>query len=241
MSRPNPNVAMNQKPTIAVAWPKDDYVTSVEVAGGTPRIVSPSTDPAPDLLDGCDGLLLTGGADVDPVHYGDDERHPTLSLETERDEYELALARRAMERDMPVLAICRGVQLLNVAAGGTLYQDLPSQFPSAIDHRIKEPANQPSHAVKIAPHSKLARFVGGHADEVQVNSRHHQAVRQVAPGFVAVAHADDGVVEGIERPDSTFCMGVQWHPENFWQTGDFSTLFEGFVQAARDYSRRRSG
>lgn len=230
---------MTNRPTIAVAWPKDDYVSALELAGAAARIVEPSTDPAPGLLDTCDGLLLTGGADVDPVHYGEEDRHPTLSLEAGRDDYEIALARTAMERDMPVLAICRGVQLLNVAAGGTLYQDLPSQFPSSVDHRIKEPVDQAVHTVKIDASSRLARLVGADAGDVSVNSRHHQAVRKVAPGFVAVAHADDGVVEGIEQPEKTFCVGVQWHPENFWKMGTFSNLFDGFVQASREYAERR--
>jgi putative glutamine amidotransferase len=231
-------VSVLHRPTIAVAWPKDDYVSALDAAGAAARIVEPLADPAPGLLDSCDGLLLTGGADVDPVHYGEEDRHPTLSLEAGRDEYEIALARAALSRDMPVLAICRGVQLLNVAAGGTLYQDLPSQFPSSVDHRIKEPVDQAVHTVKVDPQSRLARLVGTERD-LSVNSRHHQAVRKVAPGFVAVAHADDGVVEAIEQPEKTFCIGVQWHPENFWKMGTFSTLFDGFVQASRAYATRR--
>jgi putative glutamine amidotransferase len=231
-------VTVPYRPIIAVAWPKEDYLSAIETAGASPRVVDPSSDPAPGLLDACDGLLLTGGADVDPVHYGDEERHPTLSLEPGRDEYEIALARAAMARDMPVLAICRGVQLLNVSAGGTLYQDLPSQFPSHVPHSIKEPVDQAAHAVSIAPGSMLSRLLGS-PREVSVNSRHHQAVRDVAPGFVPVAKADDGIIEGIEQPGQTFCVGVQWHPENFWRTGTFSTLFDGFVQAARGYAGRR--
>lgn len=234
-------MTMPTRPIIVVAWPKDDYLSALEAAGGAPRIVEPSTEPASDLIDACDGLLLTGGADVDPAHYGDDERHPTLSLEAERDEYEIALARAAMARDLPVLAICRGVQLLNVAAGGTLFQDLPSQFPSSVTHRVPEPVDQFVHTVSIAPGSKLSTLVGnGDGGEIPVNSRHHQAVKQVAPGFVAVARAADGVVEGIEQPEKSFCIGVQWHPENFWKAGTFSSMFDGFVAAARAYAARRS-
>ena len=230
---------MPPRPLVAVAWPKDDYVSALESAGATAWLVAPDSHPAPDLLDTCDGLLLTGGAAIDPVHYGDDERHPTLSLEPVRDPYEIALARAAMARDMPVFAICRGIQLLNVAAGGTLYQDLPTQFASSIVHRIPEPADQFVHTVTVAAGSKLSQLVGSpEGGDIPVNSRHHQAVRQLAPGFVAVAHAGDGLVEGIEHPERAFCVGVQWHPENFWRAGTFSSMFDGFVAAARAYRAR---
>jgi putative glutamine amidotransferase len=222
------------RPRIAVAWAKADYLSAIEQAGADARVITPETDPVAHVIDWCDGVLLTGGADVDPEHYGDAERHPTLALEKERDAYELELARLAMSRDLPLLAICRGVQLLNVAAGGTLFQDLPSQHPSAINHSLREPPDRVAHAVSVEPGSRLSTMmVGPDADlDLMVNSRHHQAVKRVAPGFRAVAHAPDGIVEAIEKPGSAFCIGVQWHPENFWRTGTFATLFEGFVAAA---------
>jgi putative glutamine amidotransferase len=221
------------RPVIAIGWPKADYLAALERAGADPRILDPTRDALPDVLDLCAGVLLTGGADVDPSHYGDSARHPTLSLDPARDAFELELARAAMARGLPLLAICRGVQLLNVAAGGTLFQDLPSQHPTAINHRVKEPTNQKVHPVTVAPHSRLSELLGSADREISVNSRHHQAVKQVAPGFAVVATAPDGVVEGIERPGPTFCVGVQWHPENFWRTGEFASLFEGLVAAAR--------
>ena len=135
---------------------------------------------------------------------------------------------------MPLLAICRGVQVLNVATGGTLVQDVPSQHPSDLNHSIEVPKNAPAHGIRVEPGSRLASALGGRpaADACVVNSRHHQAVDQVAPSFVVSASSPDGVVEAIERPASDFCIGVQWHPENFWATGEFAPLFEAFVKAA---------
>jgi putative glutamine amidotransferase len=146
-----------------------------------------------------------------------------------------------MSRDMPIFAICRGVQLLNVAAGGTLYQDLPSQRPSNITHRIPLPTDSKVHPVAVTPGSRLAALLASDPDrELTVNSRHHQAIRRVARGFQPVAVAPDGLVEAIEKPGRSFCLGVQWHPENFWRTGDFAPLFEGFVDAARQHATSRS-
>lgn len=222
-----------RSPVIAVAWPKDDYLASLEHAGATPRVVAPDVDPVDEVVATCDGVLLTGGADVDPAHYGDEDRHHTIDLAPERDVYELALARAAMTYDLPLLAICRGVQLLNVAAGGTLFQDLPSHAPSSINHRMKESETQMAHTVTIAPGSRLESLVTvSDTRGLDVNSRHHQAIRTVAPGFTVSATAPDGIVEGIERAGARFCIGVQWHPENFWKTGEFHTLFRGFVEAA---------
>ncbi len=225
---------MTVAPIIAVAWPKDDYLSSLERAGGQPRILDPDRDPVAAVLDECDGILLTGGADVDPAHYGDEDRHHTLSLEPARDAYELELARAAMAANIPVLAICRGVQVLNVAAGGTLYQDLPSQTPSTTNHRMTHSTNHIAHPVIVTPGSRLERLLPvSDSNEIAVNSRHHQAIRTVAPGFTVSAVAPDGVVEGIEREGTAFCVGVQWHPENFWVSGEFHALFHGFVEAAR--------
>src|SRR5688572_17243874 len=142
-------------PVIAVAWPKPDYLSALEHAGAKPRVITPETDPLPAALDGADGVLLTGGADVDPAHYNDDERHPTLDLDRGRDAYELAIARAALARDWPLLAICRGVQVLNVAAGGTLVQDIPSADPAAIAHSVVEPRDEPAHDVIVAPDTCL--------------------------------------------------------------------------------------
>ena len=223
-------------PRIAVAWPKADYLSSLRDAGAEPVELDPARDAVPAALAACDGLLLTGGADIDPSIYGDAERHPTVELAPGRDAYELALARAAMARQLPVLAICRGVQVLNVAAGGTLVQDLPSQQPSGLQHSLVESKNAIAHDVAVAPGTQLASVLGERLSpegRIAVNSRHHQAVRDVAPGFVTSAVAPDGVIEAIERPDGPFCIGVQWHPENFWRTGEFAPLFRRFVESAR--------
>ena len=226
------------RPVIGVAWPRPDYVASLTRAGAEVRELQPDRDPLPAALDGCDGVLLTGGADVDPAEYGEPDRHPSVELEPARDRYELALAREALKRDLPLLAICRGAQVLNVAAGGTLIQDLPSTEPSALGHT--ETAGQPkdaiAHDIRVAPDTCLSLLLTGGstgAATLEVNSRHHQSVKDAAPGFVVSATAPDGVVEAIEKPDARFCLGVQWHPENFWQTGRFGSLFEGLVRAAK--------
>jgi putative glutamine amidotransferase len=237
---------MSDRPVIAIAWPKPDYLKSLERAGAEPRVLRPGRDPLPDALEGCDGVLLTGGADVDPVRYGEAVRHESVEVDTDRDEYEFSLTRHALDRDLPLLAICRGIQLLNVVAGGTLVQDIPTSLPTAFAHRAddKTPApdtNAPAHDVAIAPGTRLEALLNelaGARRGVAVNSRHHQAIKTVAPGFVVSATAPDGVVEAIERPDSRFCVGVQWHPENYWRTGEFSSLFDGLVASAASRRRR---
>jgi putative glutamine amidotransferase len=220
------------RPLIAVAWPKTDYVRALEHAGADVRVVAPADHPVADVMQQCDGLLLTGGVDVDPAEYGEN-RHPTVEVDAVRDQYELALTRAALEADFPILAICRGAQVLNVAAGGTLVQDLPSQTRTTIDHSIETTRTAIAHPVSIAPESCLAALIGRRA--IDVNSRHHQSVKDLAAGFVITATAPDGVVEAIEKPGSRFCLGVQWHPENFWATGEFKSLFDGLVRAAVEH------
>jgi putative glutamine amidotransferase len=225
---------MSRRPLIAVAWPSPDYLAALEQAGAEPRVLDPASDPLPEALDECDGVLLTGGEDVDPARYGQ-SAHSSVEVDVARDAYEFALTRAALDRDLPLLGICRGAQVLNVVAGGSLVQDLPSARPSSVSHEVSQPKNALAHDVAVAPASCLARVLTGRVDatgHVPVNSRHHQSVDEVAPGFVVSATAPDGVVEAIERPDSAFCLGVQWHPENFWRTGEFGTIFEGFVAAA---------
>ena len=215
----------------------EDYRQAILHVGGEVRVIEPSMG-VKDALTGIDGVLLTGGADVVPARYGETP-HPTV-VETDpaRDEFEVGLVKAARERDLPVFGICRGIQVLNVACGGTLVQDLPSQVPGAVTHKLSVPPNQPyslAHEVWIDKDSVLAALMRerlSDADSCEVNSRHHQAIKTVAPGFRVSATSPDGVIEAIEDASQRFCVGVQWHPENFWRTGEFRSLFEGFLDAA---------
>ena len=214
----------------------EDYKQSVLHVGGDVRVVD-SAMTAAAALDGADGLMLTGGDDVEPSRYGEPVHAATVPAESGRDEFELALVRAARERRLPIFAICRGIQVLNVACGGTLVQDIPSQVSGGVKHTFAVPPNAPytlAHEVWVEKDSLLARLLGDRviADSCEVNSRHHQAVKEVAPGFRVSATAPDGVIEAIEDPTLPFCLGVQWHPENFWRTGEFRPLFEGFLEAA---------
>lgn len=215
----------------------EDYKQAVLHAGGGVRIVEHGMDVA-EALRGAEGLLLTGGDDVAPSRYGEVPLPAVVNVVPERDEFELALVREARRRGLPILAICRGIQVLNVACGGTLVQDIPSQVENALDHAYTVPPHRAfdyAHDIWIEDNSLLASLMQERlngSDSCAVNSRHHQAVKQVAPGFRVVATAPDGIIEAIEDPQARFCLGVQWHPENFWRTGEFRSLFEGFLEAA---------
>jgi putative glutamine amidotransferase len=234
---------MAEKPIIGITRCSKlpDYVASVEQAGGQPRVLDVD-EAAAAVIEQIDGLLLTGGGDVDPELYGE-RRHETIEdAEPGRDAFEIELARRAMERDLPTLAICRGTQVLNVAAGGTLVQDIPSAVDTTLPHSIQQPADAVAHHVTVRSGSQLERALGPAVQPgglCRVNSRHHQSVGRVGDSLVASARAEDGVVEAIERPNAEFCLGVQWHPENFWRTGEFNSLFDNFVAAAVSRLERR--
>jgi putative glutamine amidotransferase len=216
----------------------EDYRQSVLHVGGDPRVLDLAT-PIDEALNGVDGLLLTGGDDVAPSRYGEAAHAAVVEAEPGRDEFEIALISAARARKLPIFAICRGIQVLNVACGGTLVQDIPSQITGALPHSLAVPPNQPftlAHEIWIEKDSLLSRLMRerlADVDTCEVNSRHHQAVSTVAPGFVVSATAPDGVVEAIEDPSLPFCLGVQWHPENFFRTGEFRPLFEGFVEASQ--------
>ncbi|MEO6213879.1 MAG: gamma-glutamyl-gamma-aminobutyrate hydrolase family protein [Vicinamibacterales bacterium] len=218
----------------------DDYVAAVEHAGGRVRVLEVSESPR-QLVQQIDGLLLTGGGDIDPVLYGQG-RHPSFEdAEPGRDEFEIDLARRSMQAHLPLLAICRGSQVLNVAAGGTLVQDIPSAIDTPFPHSIREPKDTIAHDVAVSPGSKLQHALGdavSSAHTCRVNSRHHQSVGRLGQSLIASATAPDGVIEGIEGVDDAFCVGVQWHPENFWRTGEFQGLFDSFVTSALQRTHR---
>ena len=211
---------------------RQEYVRCVEDAGGLPFVLVPGkTGDAAAFVDRLDALLLSGGSDLDPELYGRPP-HPKLGkVIRERDDFELALVREGVRRDLPVLAICRGQQVLNVARGGTLVQDLPSEIGS-MEHDRRRQRWETAHEVRVLAGTKLREILG--RETVSVNSFHHQAIDGLGRGLVVSARsAKDDVVEGIEMPGRRFVVGVQWHPESFWGRADaFSSLFEAFGAAA---------
>ncbi len=213
---------------------RENYFDTVAAAGGLPVALPHEPDLAPDYLDLIDGLLITGGAfDVDPALYGGGERHATVILKERRTRFEHAVTRGAIERDMPVLGICGGQQLLNVVLGGTLIQHLPDRVPDGLPHEQPNPRTEPGHEVTIEPGTLLHRVTD--ALTLPVNSAHHQAVDRVATGTIVSARAPDGVIEAIEAPARRFCLGVQWHPEYLISPGD-RLILEAFVRAAGEPS-----
>jgi putative glutamine amidotransferase len=213
----------------------EDYLESVRRAGGEPVEVIVGDEAPAQILARVDGLMLTGGGDVDPKLYGEAPHATFEAAETGRDQFEIALARAAVASGIPLLAICRGMQVLNVAMGGTLIQDIPSQVTGALEHSVPQPRAHVAHEVWVSKGSKLSELLADHMEDGEtchVNSRHHQSVKQAAKGFEVTATSPDGVIEAMEMPGAAYCIAVQWHPENFWRTGEFRELFEGLVQAA---------
>ncbi|HEX2728459.1 MAG TPA: gamma-glutamyl-gamma-aminobutyrate hydrolase family protein [Rubrobacteraceae bacterium] len=221
-----------------------DYVEGVAHAGGVPVVLPPVGErrAAEAVIGGLDGLLLSGGSDLDPGYYGE-KPIPELSVTLpERDAFEMALLGEALRRGIPVFGICRGLQVLNVALGGTLYQDLPAQLGKEIlEHRQESPKWQPTHEVEIHEGS----WVGGITDctNVKVNSYHHQSIKDLADGLRASARSSDGVIEAIESHDFSeqWIVGVQWHAEAMRDAGaEHRNLFEAHVQAAERHALRRA-
>ena len=206
------------------------YIEAVERAGGRPVVIPPSDGAIEETLDALDGIVFSGGADVDPALYGAEPHPETDSPQAHRDAAELALLEAALARDLPTLAICRGFQLLNVARGGDLVQHLPEEVGH--DEHKQVPGEFAVHPVEVREGSRLASLVGEHP---QVTSHHHQAVRHVGAGLVEAAWAADGTVEGVEDPAHRFLLGVQWHPE----AGGDGALFEALVREARAYRAER--
>jgi len=210
------------------------YVKAIEAAGGLPLIL-PITDRRKEiakLLDLVDGLLITGsGPDLDPKLYKEAKRYRFKVMSRERTGFELALSKLAWERELPTLGICGGMQLLNVAAGGSLYQDLPAQLKPFLKHQQQAYATESSHWVNVEPGTRLREIV--RSPKIRVNSSHHQSVKTIGPDLIINARATDGVIEGIEAPDHPFLVGVQWHPEFLYTTDPVSRrLFERLLVIA---------
>lgn len=211
------------------------YVRGIVEAGGVPLLIAPNLDQAMlrRLYAGLDGLMLAGGVDVDPSLYGE-EPHPKLGrLDPDRDRVEMTLTRWALDDDLPLFAVCRGIQVLNVAAGGTLYQDIVDQIAGAANHaRGDRERDWLAHEVAVSGGTRLSAILESATG--WVNSLHHQAVREVAHGFEVTVRSPDGVIEATERPGARFCVAVQWHPEELTALAPMRALFQGFVHAARD-------
>jgi putative glutamine amidotransferase len=202
------------------------YVKAVEHAGGRPLLVPPQDDALDETLDALDGIIFSGGGDVDPTTYGAEPHPETGGVVPERDRGELALLQAALARDMPVLAICRGSQLLNVARGGDLVQHLPEQVGHD-DHRLPI-ASMADHDVSLREGTKVSAILG---DRAPVKSSHHQGYGRLGEGLREAAHAEDGTVEALEDPERRFTLGVLWHPEE----GEDFALFKALVDEAREY------
>lgn len=210
---------------------RQNYCGAVAAAGGLPMALPHEPELAEHYLSRIDGLVVTGGAfDVDPALFGAAERHPTVTVKTRRTAFELAMIRGALARDLPILGICGGQQLLNVALGGTLIQHIPDEISGCLAHEQPNPRDQAGHEVELVAGTRLAAICGD--VRIPVNSAHHQAVKTVAPGCVANAFAPDGVVEGIEAAGRRFCIGVQWHPEFTISPAD-AALIRAFIEACR--------
>jgi putative glutamine amidotransferase len=212
------------------------YVDAVAIAGGAPVLIPLNLDEGAlrAIYERLDGLLLTGGVDVHPKHYGEAIHEKCGEIDEARDTVELTLTRWGLVEGLPILAICRGIQVLNVAAGGTLYQDIASQVSGSLKHDCwpDYARNYLAHQVTVDGGSQLAAILG--QSQVGVNSMHHQAVKDLAPRFRVVARAPDGLIEAIEVNDHPFALGVQWHPEELLEDAPpMRRLFEEFVSAAR--------
>lgn len=247
---------MSQRPLVAVTASLDleagrskrpsvflytNYLEALERMGLASVLLTPahSQETVEALLDQCHGLVLSGGEDVEPARYGEAPGPHLDTMLPERDAMECHAIAAAFQRELPVLAICRGIQMLNVYLGGTLYQDLPTQYDSDIDHTQAAPWEQRTHGVSVEPGSRLCKLV--ECEDLNINSFHHQAIKDVAPGLRVVARAEDGVIEGVESTQHDWVVGVQWHPERHEARAKDvpdpdRSLFRGFSRAVREHA-----
>lgn len=213
-------------------WMLPGYMKGVEQAGGIPVMLPLTSDreSLEQLIDTCDGFLLTGGQDVSPAVYGEEPSQQCGECSTERDEMEAMLYRLAYERDKAILGICRGIQFINAIMGGTLYQDLPSEYLSDTEHHQTPPYDVPCHGVFLVTDSPLHRLLG--VDVLRVNSYHHQAIRKLARGLLTMAVSEDGLIEGVCVPEKRFIWALQWHPEFSCLVDEHSRkIFREFVES----------
>lgn len=241
MTQPLIGISMSREEisgTPARDWVRRTYIVAIQDAGGIP-VLLPNESSSWDLLKICHGLLLTGGGDFDPASFGANDQGTEMSgVSPARDTTELGLIRVAEALDLPTFGVCRGLQALTVAGGGSLIQDIPRARPdSRLHHSQQEPRTTVTHTVTIGPETRIRKILGN--TTVAVNSFHHQAIERMPQGYVATAHADDGIIEAIEDPKATFRLGVQWHPEDLQaEQAEAKSLFVHFVAAARRYQER---
>ena len=228
------------KPIIAILGQVDDertvtllptYSYAIERAGGTPFIIPYTEDE--ELISYyaniCDGFLFSGGCDIEPKKFGEETKSTCGNIQKFRDALEFAVFKKAFEQKKPIMAICRGIQVINVALGGTLYQDIPTEIPSEISHRQKEPKNMPSHEVQILSDTPLMELIL--KAKMTANSFHHQAIKALGEGLEVMALADDGIIEAVYYNGENYIMGYQWHPERLCEfEEDNKTLFLDFIK-----------
>ena len=233
------------KPVIGITCKKTgdiaNYIDAIEVYGGDPLVFASLEKPIAEhrasireYLETIDGLLLPGGGDINPALFFE-ERDPAVeSVSRSRDALEIWLCQEALEANIPIFGICRGIQVMSVATRGSLYQDIPSQFTDHLTHKITESTDDSWHDIKIQANSRLDEIIN--ECETKVNSRHHQSVKDVGNGFVVTARSEDRIIEAMEDPSKRFVLGVQYHPERMIQTDEFREhrrkLFEAFIAAA---------
>lgn len=210
----------------------EDYITAIETAGGCPLILPP-TDELPDFLD---GIVLSGGGDIDPLLFGEEPLHQNGEISPLRDAYEMKLCRQALEKDLPLLGICRGMQVMNIATGGGIYQDIFVQTDTTLKHSQQAPRFYATHSIFIEENTLLAEL--WETNRTAVNSVHHQSISTVGKGFVVTARSADGLAEAIAHTEKRFAVGVQWHPEAM-KTEEMGRLFTAFLAAAQAHKNDR--
>lgn len=221
-----PIIGVTMQPAEGRQQINNGYINSILAAGGIPLCI-PNDTPIDAVIDRIDGLLVIGGDDIDPRFFNEDPHAGLGHVDPKRDDSDLNAVKHAIVRELPLLAICRGEQVLNVAFGGSLYQDIPAQWPNAIQHKQQSARDTQIHAVDVVAQSKLASIVG---TRIRTNSFHHQSVKDVHAPLVVSATTSDGVIEAIEHEDMPFCIGVQWHPEELKDESS-QKLFRAFVEA----------
>lgn len=231
------------KPLIAILGPVDDersvnllntYSAAIESSGGAPVLIpyTESEELISHYVKVCDGVLFSGGCDIEPKRFGEETKATCGNIQKNRDALEFFFFKKAFEEKKPIMAICRGIQVINVALGGTLYQDIPTEIPSEIPHRQKEPRSMPSHEVKILSDTPLMELIG--KERMTANSFHHQAIKALGEGLEVMALADDGIIEAVYYNGENYILGYQWHPERLCAIDeDNKALFDDFLSVCR--------